>query len=370
MKILLVTLSLIIIAGICYLQTPKFGRLPRGKELEAIKLSPNYKNGRFQNLVPTPQMSGENGFLSVMADYLFGKHPNTKPSYPLPSIKTDLKKIAPDKNVLIWFGHSSYFIQLNGIRLLVDPVLSRTASPVPGNVVSFDGTDIYRPEDIPELDYVIITHDHWDHLDYPTMKKLKAKTKKVVTGLGVGAHLRHWGFTEAQIVEMDWNNKFSAENHEIHCLPARHFSGRGLTANKSLWASFLLKFPDFKLYIGGDSGYGEHYKNIGSQFGQIDLALLDSGQYDQNWKYIHETPEQVIQAAKDLNAAALLPVHNSRFTISNHPWNEPLERIRELGRDENFRILTPIIGEEIELDNPRQTFRPWWKDTPAALPKR
>ncbi len=364
MKILFFALCLVIIAGTGYLQTPKFGRLPRGKELEAIKLSPNYKNGKFQNLVPTQQITGENGFLSVMADYLFGKHPNTKPDYRLPSLKTDLKKIAPDKNVLIWFGHSSYFIQLNGIRLLVDPVLSNTASPVPYNVVSFDGTDIYRPEDMPELDYIIITHDHWDHLDYPTMKKLKAQTKKVIAGLGVGAHLRRWGFKEEQIEEMDWNDKFAAKGFEIHCLPARHFSGRGLIANQSLWASFLLKFPDFKLYIGGDSGYGGHYKTIGGQFEKIDLALLDSGQYDQNWKFIHEMPEQVIQAAKDLNAAALMPVHNSRFTISNHAWNEPLERITELGKDENFRILTPMIGEEVELKNPKQRFRSWWKETP------
>lgn len=366
MKMALFVLALVIVAGIVYLQTPKFGKLPSGKELETIKLSPNYKNGKFQNLVPTRQISGENSFSSVMTDYLFGKHPNTKPNYRLPSIKTDLKKIAPDKNVLIWFGHSSYFIQLNGIRLLVDPVLSKTASPIPYNVVSFDGTDIYRPKDMPETDYIIITHDHWDHLDYPTMKALRTKTKKVIAGLGVGAHLRRWGFEEEQIIEMDWNERFVAEGYEIYSLPARHFSGRGLIANQSLWASFLLNFPDFKIYIGGDSGYGEHYKIIGNQFEKIDLALLDSGQYDSNWKYIHETPEQVIQATKDLNAAALVPVHNSRFTISNHPWNEPLDRITELGKNENFRILTPIIGEEIELKNPKQSFRPWWKNVPTS----
>ena len=193
------------------------------------------------------------------------------------------------------------------------------------------------------------------------IKKLKPTISKVITGLGNGAHFRRWGFDEAKIIELDWNEKFSAENLEIYCLPARHFSGRGLTADKSLWASYLIKSDDYKLYAGGDSGYGLHYKEIGDKFGQIDIALLDSGQYDKNWKYIHEQPHQVIQAARDLNTKNLLPVHNSKFTISNHPWYEPLEILSGFEDKENFQILTPKIGEPVNIDSAKYRFDKWWK---------
>ena len=352
---------LIILVGIAYLYTPKFGALPKGKSLERIQKSSHYKLGKFRNLEPTRQMTGDISPLSIMSDYFFGSHPDTKPKHPVPAVKTDLNNLTADKNVLIWFGHSSYFAQLHGKKFLFDPVFSKTASPVPFNVVAFDGTDIYKPEDMPQIDYLIITHDHWDHLDYPTIKKLKPTIGKVITGLGNGAHFRRWGFDEAKIIELDWNEKFSAENLEIYCLPARHFSGRGLTADKSLWASYLIKSDDYKLYAGGDSGYGLHYKEIGDKFGQIDIALLDSGQYDKNWKYIHEQPHQVIQAARDLNTKNLLPVHNSKFTISNHLWYEPLEILSGFEDKENFQILTPKIGEPVNIDSAKYRFDKWWK---------
>lgn len=235
---MLIILLLLAAALVAFLHAPRFGRLPKGAELQRITASPHYKNGKFRNLEPTPLMTAQGGFFGGMIDYLLGRHPNTKPTLPIPALKTDLQHLNPAENVVIWFGHSSYFAQIDGVKFLVDPVFSKRASPVPFNVVAFAGTDIYRPEDMPEVDYLIITHDHWDHLDYPTVSKLRSKVGKVITGLGVGAHFRRWGFAEEQIVELDWNESFAAGKTEIFCLPARHFSGRGLISDKSLWASY------------------------------------------------------------------------------------------------------------------------------------
>lgn len=359
---MLIVLLVIIIGGVGYLYTPQFGRLPQGEELKRIEASPHYKNGKFQNLEPTKLMTGEKGSFSAMLDYLLGKHLNTRPQFSIPAVKTDLQALPKDEDILVWFGHSSYFAQINGIKFLVDPVFSKRASPVPFSVVAFDGTNIYTPEDMPDIDYLIITHDHWDHLDYPTVTKLRAKVGKVITGLGVGAHLRRWGFSEEQIVEMDWQDKFTAENVEIFCLPARHFSGRGLVSDKSLWASYLLKIKDYKFYVGGDSGYGRHYQQIGQEFADIDVAVLEDGQYDKNWKEIHEAPEMVLQAARDLNAHKILPVHNSKFTISNHPWYEPLEKLAPHIDKEPYQIMTPMIGEKVNLRSNNQKFKLWWRD--------
>ena len=350
-----------IAAGVIYLNLPKFGSLPKGEDLIRIQASLHYKNGRFQNINPTPQMSEDTTFLKVMTNYLFGSHPYTKPSKPVPAIKSTLKNLPQNENTLVWFGHSSYLIQSAGKTFLIDPVFSKTASPIPFNVVAFEGTDIYSSEDMPDIDYLIISHDHWDHLDYPTIKKLKPRIKKIICGLGVGAHFKRWGFDENTIVEMDWNTKESLDDATtVYAFPARHFSGRSIFPNKSLWMSFVVDVNKYKFYVGGDSGYDDHYQKIGAQFGSIDLAVLDAGQYDNSWKYIHENPDEVVQAALDLKAKFLLPVHHSKFTISNHPWNEPLKRLTQNAKDENFKLLTPKIGQSVNLDNLPTQFDEWW----------
>ncbi len=214
---------------------------------------------------------------------------------------------------------------------------------------------------MPSIDYLIITHDHYDHLDYETILALKPKIKHVVTGLGVGSHLRYWGYENEKITELDWNENYRADGVEIYCLTARHFSGR-LFANRTLWASFLVDINGFKLYVGGDSGYDEHYKMIGDKFKAIDFALLEAGQYDQNWRYIHEMPEEFMKAAKDLRAKRVMPVHNSKFSICNHPWYDPLDRISELNEKVKLNIVTPKIGEVVNLNHLTQKFDTWWKD--------
>lgn len=358
MIILYIFLALVVL-GCLYIQTPKFGSLPKGKSLERVQQSPNYKNGEFQNINKTIQITGDKSLIYETFDYLFKSHPNTKPSKPLPTVKTDLKKLNPDENILVWFGHSSYLIQLNGKRFLIDPVFSKSASPFPYSVTAFPGTSIYTPEDMPNIDYLIISHDHWDHLGYSTIKKLNIG--KVITGLGVGAHFRRWNFPENNIIEMDWDEELALEKDlKVYCFTTRHFSGRWLKRDQSLWASFIVEAPNYRFYVGGDSGYDSHYKKIGDKFSSIDLVILDSGQYDKGWAQIHEFPNQVIEASKDLKAKALLPVHHSKFTISNHPWNEPLIELSKHKGQEEFNILTPKIGEKVDLYDNNHEFEEWW----------
>ncbi|MBR2299929.1 MAG: MBL fold metallo-hydrolase [Alphaproteobacteria bacterium] len=346
-------------AGVGYVNLAKFGHLPDEISLKKIRKSPFQKNGVFQNMVPTEKMTGEKGFIGTMWDFWFKYHPDTKPIKNIPTVKTDVKSLKENK--LVWFGHSSTYFQIRGLRFLIDPVFSSNASPIPYNVVPFKGTRIYGAEDVPNIDYLIITHDHYDHLDYETILALKPKIKHVVTGLGVGSHLRYWGYENEKITELDWNESCKIKGGKIHCLPARHFSGR-LFSNRTLWGSFLVDVNGFKLYVGGDSGYDEHYKTIGDQFKGVDFALLEAGQYDKNWRYIHEMPEEFMKAAKDLRAKKVLPVHNSKFSICNHPWYEPLERINELNKKENLNIITPKIGEVVNLNLLTQKFDAWWKD--------
>ena len=252
-------------------------------------------------------------------------------------------------------------MQLDGKKILVDPVLSGSASPVKFTTRSFKGSDVYNAEAIPAIDYLFITHDHWDHLDYDTIMKLKPKIKRIITGLGVGEHFEHWGFDKNMIIEKDWNEEVRLDDGFIvNTAPARHFSGRGFKRNGSLWMSFVLQTPSMKIYIGGDSGYDDHFAAIGKKFGPFDLAILENGQYDKNWKYIHMLPEEVVQAAQDLRARRLLPVHWSKFSLSVHAWDEPMIRVvKEAGR-KNVAVLHPMIGEVIYLKENTQTTA-WWE---------
>ena len=229
-------------------------------------------------------------------------------------------------------------------------LLSGNASPVKFTTRSFKGSDVYTVGDFPEIDYLFITHDHYDHLDYETVVKLKPKIKKVITGLGVGAHLEYWGYDKNIIFENDWGDELVLdEDFMVNTMPARHFSGRGFKRNGSLWMSFILQTPTMKIYVGGDSGYDHHFAEIGNKFGPFDLAILENGQYDKNWRYIHMMPEEVVQAALDLRANVLLPVHWSNFSLSVHAWDEPIVRVFKEANRKNMALLHPMIGEVVYL---------------------
>ncbi|MEO8532124.1 MAG: MBL fold metallo-hydrolase [Flavobacterium sp.] len=355
---------LIFLALYLFLQDARFGKAPSGERLALIQKSPNYKNGKFENEHFTPDLTEGYTMTGVLYEFLFKKKEHRIPVDLIPSVKTDLLNLPLDKDVLVWFGHSSYFIQIEGKRILVDPVFSGNASPVPGTTKAFKGTDIYTVADLPEIDYLLITHDHYDHLDYKTILKLKPKTKQIVCGLGVGSHFEFWGFPAQHIIEKDWHEKIELdENITLYTAPTRHFSGRSFKRCNTLWLSFILQTPTFKMYLGGDSGYDTHFAAVGEKYGPFDLALVDNGQYDIKWKYIHNLPENVIQAAKDLKTKRLFPVHSSKFPLANHPWDEPLKRVTELNQNDAnpLPLVTPVIGELVELKNENQEFQQWWK---------
>ncbi|MEP7166262.1 MAG: MBL fold metallo-hydrolase [Ferruginibacter sp.] len=336
------------------------GKNPAGKLLKDLKRSPNYKKEGFKNLSDTPMTLQDSSYYDVLKKYLH-KDPAAKPAATLPSIKTDLKNIHTDKPLITWFGHSSYFIRIEKKNFLIDPVFSGNAAPVSCMVRAFDGADIYTPEDLPSIDYLVLTHDHYDHLDYKTIVKLKPKIKNIFCSLGLSSHLIYWGFDPAIITEMDWwqTNKL-ANGMQLTAAPARHFSGRGLKRFKTLWSSFILKTSSYNLYLGGDSGYDSHFKEIGEKYGPFDIVMLESGQYNTAWPLIHMMPEQTVQAAVDLKAKLLLPVHWSKFMLAMHGWNDPVKRVLAKAKELNVKVTTPMIGEPVVLGEPYPE-KHWWE---------
>lgn len=356
-----IVLLILIVVVYIFLQQPQFGSAPSGERLKKLEPSPNYKNGQFQNLSPTPALAEGESYWRVLQEFLFAKSKRNVPTTVLPSKKTDLFTLNSGKNWLVWFGHSSYFLQLDGKKILVDPVLSGSASPIKFTTKSFKGSDVYKVADIPSIDYLFISHDHYDHLDYQTVKALRPKIKKVITGLGVGSHFERWGFEKNKVIEMDWNESVQLDNRlTLYTTPARHFSGRQFKRNNTLWLSFVLSTPHKNLFIGGDSGYDTHFKKIGEEFGPFDLAILENGQYNKAWKYIHMMPEDVVQAAEDLKAKKLFPVHWSKFSLALHDWDEPMTRVTKEAKRKNVTLVHPMIGEAVDLDE----FSPataWWE---------
>lgn len=363
----LISAAALATGGYVYLQHPKFGALPEGARLEAIKRSPHYMNGAFQNLIDTPMRTQDTSFVANVMSMLFDRNPNLEPSRALPSTRVDLKALPADEDAVVWLGHSSYFVQLDGKRILIDPVFSTNAGPLPGTNVAFPGTSPYTAEDMPTIDVMLITHDHWDHLDYPSAMALLPKVGQVVVGLGVGEFFDRWGYPADRIHEADWNNVLElVPGLRIHVLPARHYSGRMLTRNKTLWVAFALETSQRQVFFSGDSGYGPHFREIGERFGGFDLVALDMGQYDKRWANIHMFPKQAAQAAEDLQANALLPAHVGRFSIAAHDWDEPFKQIDQASQGRPYHLLTPRPGGLVRLDDETQHFARWWESAIRA----
>lgn len=359
---LFLMIALFAVGVFLFMQQSQFGKAPSGKRLERIQKSPHYKNGAFDNINFTPQLAEDASMPKVMFRFLFGKKENVKPKQKFNFTKTDLKNLNPDENVYIWMGHSSYFIQIDGKKILVDPVFSGNASPLSFTTKAFAGTDLYTTDDIPELDYLIISHDHWDHLDYETVKKLNPKVKQVITGLGTGEHFEYWNYDPKKIIELDWGESSDLGNgFKVTAETARHFSGRTFKRNQAIWASFVFETPERKIYIGGDSGFDTHFEKIGNKYGGFDLVILELGQYNKDWRHIHMLPEEFLMAAKNLKAKHIIPVHNSKFELSLHSWKEPLEQITILNQKENLPIITPKIGEKVSWEDDQKAYEKWWE---------
>lgn len=346
----------------CAVVLPALGRDPEGMRLEAVERSPHYRDGQFRNQIETPMLTKP---IDVAMALIKGRtEPKVRPAptMPLPTVKVDLRALPADRDLVIWLGHSGYYVQLGGRRMLIDPVLGSRASPIPGMSTAFAGTDLYTADEMPDLDYILISHDHYDHLDRETVRALEPRTRHVVAGLGTGGHFERWGWPREKLHEADWNAALTLDaGLTVHVLPARHYSGRTLARNKTLWVSFALETPQRRLFFSGDSGFGPHFAEIGRRFGGFDLVMLDMGQYNVRWAPIHMNPEEAAQAAGLLHAKALLPAHVLRFSLARHPWDEPLERIEAASHGKPYRLLTPRIGDPVYLADSGQSFAAWWK---------
>ena len=336
------------------------GKVPSGRRLERIKQSPHYVHGKFQNSIHTEMLRKGVSFFKVLWQFMH-KPKNTVPPGIIPSVRTDLKHLPGGAPVVVWFGHSSYFIKVAGKTILVDPVFSGHASPVSFLTRAFRGANVYGVNDLPEIDMVVITHDHYDHLDYQVIKQLAPTARHFYTSLGVGAHLEYWGVGAERITELDWGEGVDFDGGMLTATMARHFSGRGRGNGLTLWSSFVLKTGGYSFFLGGDSGYGPHFKAIGEQFGPFDIAMLECGQYGVYWPDIHMRPEETVAAARDLGAKVLLPVHWGKFTLSLHPWDEPIRRAEAAAKTAGVVMTTPMIGEPVVLGG-RLPQSAWWDE--------
>ena len=365
---ILAIIVLLVVVVFGYLRLPKFGVNASGDRLAAIKQAPNYRNGEFTNEIATPLFTTDKGFFKIVLENMGQKPARLRPEQPIPSIKTDLHALAlSGDDAVVWLGHSSFYLQLNGIKLLLDPVFSIDAAPVPFVNRPFAGSNIFADDDFPALDALLISHDHWDHLDYPSVMALKPKVSQVITGLGIGADFEAWGFHKNQIQSGNWYTNFGlgielGNSVKVYLVPARHYSGRALTKRQTLWSGFVIESPKYRLYFSGDTGYGPHFKALQRRFGEFDFVALDSGQYDNRWANIHMNPEQAVQAASELNAKAFLPEHVAKYALARHPWNEPLERVKAASAGHDFQLVTPLIGQPLRLEQlPQQQFKAWWR---------
>lgn len=340
---------------------PTFGDSPSEESMKIIKASKNYDGETFVNLIETKLETGDPENRKSVMDFIGGmlNPPKGKvPSEKLPSAKFDSSQL--QTNSFVWMGHSTVLMNLDGITVLTDPVF-HNASPVPGTVTPFEIENTITMGDLPaKIDVVIISHDHYDHLDYKAIQKLADRVETFLVPLGLRAHLEHWGVDGAKIQEKDWQQSVIYKTLTFTMTPARHFSGRGLFNRYStLWCSWVIKSPSLNVFFNGDSGYFDEFKEIGKKHGPFDIAFIENGAYDENWSEIHMMPEESVQANIDLQSKLMFPIHWGKFDLANHMWDEPIIRASKETVLKNVNIATPLIGQVFTLDNIPQT--KWWE---------
>lgn len=343
------------------------GQNPEGEDLKKIEALPNYRNGEFQNLerIPQPvsaQPANRRGPQWLrMTKYLFGKPKITRPAKRIPVVITDLKNTTYEKPTVTWFGHSAVLLKTRTANILFDPSFNRSVGPIAGLVKAFEGTNAYDYRDMPEIDALVISHDHYDHLDYTSVKKLKKKVKRVIVPIGVGSHFRKWGYDPKKIIELNWNESFRINDSVvITATPAHHRSNRTFEQRKTLWASYVVQADNHKIYFSGDTGYSKHFKLIGDQYGPFDLALLECGQYNSRWSQSHMLPSQTVQAAADLRANMIVPIHWAKFAESDHAWNEPPQLLLASADSAKQKVTIPFIGQPYTIGT-TIPFIKWWE---------
>lgn len=339
--------------------SPQFGGSATKEQMKAYEKTGHYKDGKFIN-VEEFSLKLDCHSLTQIIKKLLNRKADIKPKREidiLPFIKDQSLKTK-----ITWLGHSSFLIEIKDKVILLDPVFSNHASPHPLlGVTRYYKKMPLNLDDLQKIDYVVISHDHYDHLDYKTIDKIKNKVSNFIVPLGVGNHLRKWKINHDKISEFDWWQEKNIEEIKFVFTPSQHMSGRGLMDQKAtLWGSWIIQTENEKIYFSGDSGYGSHFRSIGKLYGPFDVALMECGQYDKLWPRVHMMPEQMIQASLEVKAKFVIPIHWGAFTLANHSWTDPIERALKEAHKKEVQIATPQIGETIFL-NEKLPNKQWWR---------
>jgi L-ascorbate metabolism protein UlaG (beta-lactamase superfamily) len=339
-----------------------FGGRAEGARRERMEHSPQWQDGHFEN--PQPLFNDFGRSISAM----FNASPVASPTQlPLATAPVDprLWETPPATGLRVtWFGHSSALIEVDGARVLTDPIWSDRASPLTWAGPSRWYAPPVALEALPKIDAVVISHDHYDHLDHRTVVAMKDWDTTFIVPLGVGAHLESWGVPTARIVELDWWERTQVHGLDIVCTPSRHASGRtGIDKDATLWAGFALLGPKHRAYYSGDTGLFPAMKDIGARLGPFDVTLIEVGQYHSAWPDWHIGPEQAVLAHQQLRGRVLLPVHWGLFSLAPHGWTEPMERVLAAAAKSGQRVLVPKPGESVEPEA-SPALAPWWPALP------
>lgn len=343
---------------------PAFGGNPTKEQKGYYKQLNNYVNGKFVNEIPTSLKMSLSEQISMIKDSFAGVK-GRNPDGVIPASKIDWNKIKSEKDSLTWLGHSTFLLSIDNKKILLDPILSPVASPV-----SFAGSKRYKySEDMlqiidkmPPIDAVFISHDHYDHLDYQSITRLKSKVKHFFVPLGVSAHLIPWGIPKEKITELNWWNETNYQGLTVALTPSIHYSGRGpFNSNSTLWGGWVIIGKSSRLYYSGDGGYGDHFKQIGKEYGPFDITLIDGGQYDKRWSWVHMTPEEAVQANLDVNGKNMMLTHWGAFSLAFHGWKEPIERAIKAAKVKEVNLIAPEIGQTVQLDSELHIpISSWW----------
>ena len=337
------------------------GSDPSGDRLDEIMNSPQFNNNekQFQNPNPIPLATGRS-WTTIFYEFFFNGEART-PQVSLPEDPPDISEFDVKSNAIrfVWFGHSTVLLEIDAKRILFDPVFSDYASPIPGIVKRFQ-PPVFNIDEMQNVDFIVISHDHYDHLDYETISKLKNRNIQYIVPLGVGSHLEYWGIENDKIIELDWWNETTIQGLKFTCTPSQHFSGRGvLNGNTTLWASWAIQGQQQNIFFSGDSGYSEHYKEIGDRLGPFDLTFLENGAYSLDWKFVHQLPEEGVQANIDLKGKAMVPIHWGMFDLALHTWHDPIERVSNEAKKRSVTLIAPKLGQLVSTE---QNFvqEDWW----------
>ncbi|MEO1257538.1 MAG: MBL fold metallo-hydrolase [Bacteroidota bacterium] len=340
----------------------QFGGKVTNELIARYQQSPNWENGSFQNLEHTELMAGLSKMPGIIYKQLTMRN-GREPQNPLSVLPFDKNNFltASQSSKFIWYGHSAVMMRMNNKTLLIDPMLGPDTTPIaPIPTKRFSENTLSLIDDFPDIDLLLLTHDHYDHLDFASIQKLKHKTKKYFVAMGVKRHLVRWGVTPDLVVEFDWWDSHKLDDISITFTPTRHFSGRGLTdRSKTLWGGWAFKNKLENIWFSGDGGYGNHFKEIGKRLGPFDFAFMECGQYNEDWRPVHLFPDESVQAAIDAKVKKAMPVHWAGFALSyQHTWEQPAEDFVSAAIEKNMDYLTPALGE---IFNPFSTVQNrWW----------